>query len=432
MFKENEKRTYYKMTSLTLDEKLTLTAKSDELKLYNKAVPHIKYYNTKDKAVFWDAANYLLEQQKNEPYALITTLDLTLELPKWKAMKETKEEAKNKPKAKDELCEFVRSQWLLDVKKEEVIVKIMKNPVFAGIYIKTTAIQNFIDKQFRMIKIEKPPFRWQPYWVPVEIADFLQYMSDWAMAFHYEVELPCKDGIYESYEEAMQVFQQHHDRGKCLIISAKGGLGKTLLFGCMGPCSYWKDRFNYDQWNSWGYFNWFDDVDVYNEQTTQQDIKIGPKDFKYLKTWLGGQFNSGFTGKYRAVKNVCNFKPCVFITNNEFEERFNENALNYLRDINATFVRVTEPLFEPKNTRTIGGFAKWRKIDPRDYFYFQEIYGPKHPEELEAYNKAKEENASEPEPEPELDPIEDGRCEHQAKKRRWVPTEVEGVFALDP
>lgn len=366
------------------------------LNLYKKwtlltvAHPNFKGKDNKKFGSEYDMLKYVWDQKIE--YKCNFNVEAKLEELKCEKLLNKKNLTKTK-QIKEELAEYVRSQWLAGAPLEEVKQQILKNKEYANIYIYNTSIQNFVEKQFKQIKPIQPTPIFGKYYVPNELAEFLEYLNEWGEKYYNEVIIPCKENKFDNYEEAMKSFYQKYlQRGKAIIFYGKGGIGKTCLFSCYGPCSYWKDRFNYDQWNNWGFFNWFDDVDIFTKKYNNETHEITAADWEYLKTWIGGQQQSTINGKYRTTKTIFNLKPCVFITNIPINERFSENAIQYMKDLNTViFVNCYESLFTKKDTKTIGGFTKWREIDTTKTFYYKLLKNKKKEEK----NKRKQETEEE-------------------------------------
>lgn len=375
MFEEEDKtRNYVFKDSINQELLKERIENSKSFAILKVAHPNIKGKFNRDKGAPYDTLKYCWDQQIEYK----ANFDVEKKLEELKIIKDKQSQSqkrKIREENKSKLLEYIRQQFLIGKPKQDLIKYIMNKAEYAEIYLSNSSIQNAIEKIFNQTIPIQPVPRFGKYWVPIELSDFFDYLNEYTKNYHEEVIIPCNEGKYETYEEAMEAFiQKHEDRAKSIIISGKGGIGKTNLIACFGSCSYWKDRFNYDQWNNWGYFNWFDDVDVYGKKIDFENAKTSPNDWEYLKAWIGGQYQCSFSGKYRGVKTVVNCKPCIFVTNDEIEDRFSPEAIKYMNDIGVVRIRLEDKLFEPKDTRSIGGFAKWREIDTRNFYYYKNIY----------------------------------------------------------
>lgn len=269
-------------------------------KLLN-AHPFIEPINLKKENSLFNVLDYMLKQKIDETsnFDYVKLFNSLIPDPEKLKKKQKKTE---KQTIKIELSEFVKQHWLLGTSKEQVIDLIIKTPKYRTLYMFNSSIQNFVNSQFNKTKLSTPVPLFGKYWVTRELKEYLDYLDHYVKLYYEEVILPCKNGIFENYDQAMESFcQKHKERGKTVVIKGKGGIGKTHLFACYGPCSYWKDRFNFDQWNNFGAFNWFDDLDVYGKsQDYINNTVITASDWEYLKTWIGGQYHSTFSGKYRS------------------------------------------------------------------------------------------------------------------------------------
>lgn len=361
----------------SFDEKLITNAVRN--KFIINAHPFIEPVNLKKKNSLVEVYEYMLKQKIDESsnYNYLNNYIILKE-------KNNNLSVKNKKKSetqqlKEELSDFIKQHWQLGTSKEVLIEKIIQNPKFKTLYMFNQSIQSFVNTQFNKSKLATPIPIFGKYWVTRELKEYLEYLDNYVRTYYEEVINPCKNGEFENYEDAMEKFcQNHKERGKTIIIKGTGGIGKTHLLACFGPCSYWKDRFNFDQWNNYGAFNWFDDLDIYGKSADYvNNTIITATDWEYLKTWIGGQYHSTFSGKYRSVKTVINYKPCVFITNNNINERFSESALKYMKEIEVTFVNLNYKLYKKPNMSTIGGFCKYVEIDTRNTYYYKNIYSKK-------------------------------------------------------
>lgn len=336
------------------------------------AHPNFKGPDKKKFGSDYDMLNYVWKQKIE--YETTFNVEEKLEQLKIKKLQDLKKQTK-RTEIKDNLCEYIRQQWLAGAPKQEILNQISNDKDFSKVFMTNSSIQNFVNNEFNKTRQQEPEPVFGIYYVPIEVANFCEYLDNFTKNYYEEVILPCKNGKYPNYETAMgEFYQKYKQRGKCLIFKGKGGIGKTSLFGCYGKCSYWKDRFNFDQWNNWGFFNWFDDVDIYSKKLNN-NLKNTADDWEYLKTWIGGQFTSTFTGKYRAIKTVINCKPCIFTTNKEISERFNNDALKYMKDLGTiTFSESNYCLYKKPNTNTLNNFTKIKKIDTRNTYYYKNIY----------------------------------------------------------
>lgn len=363
-------------------------------KLIKFAHPNFKGPNKKNKNSEYNMLNYVYKQKIEHKSSFDVDSKLLELIKNIDNKKNNKKEEKNK--LKDELCNFIVHHWQISTPKEILIEKILKKSEYRSIYIQNSSIQNFVNTQYNKTKLASPIPIFGKYWIPIELKEYLDYLNDYIKNYYEEVIIPCKEDKYDNYDEAMEKFcQNHKERGKTIVIKGKGGIGKTHLFACFGPCSYWKDRFNFDQWNPLGAFNWFDDLDVYGKSPDSlNNGVITATDWEYLKTWIGGQYHATFSGKYRSVKTVINYKPCVFITNSDINERFNETALKYMKEIGVKFINLDYKLYEKPNRLTIGGFCKYVEYDTTKTYYYQNIYDKKN-EESDSSTEIVEENPTE-------------------------------------
>lgn len=387
-FTYDKEKQYYFKDELSDELFNEFSNSCDEWVLLHYAHPNIK--GKKHYGTVYEMLNYVWEQKTD----YLTNFDVEAKLAELKPEYDTRIKNKNKKKAKskarERLFDFIRESFLIGMPKNECIKKIMQDPELGNYFIGNNASQNFLEKQFKQTKPLKPIPIFGKYYVPVEMYDFLKYLDNFTKQFYEEVILKCKKNIYKSYEEAMEDFVLNHkERGRSIIIKGKGGIGKTHLFACYGWCSYWKDRFNFDQWNNWGFFNWFDDCDIFSKSVNPETKEIKANDWEYLKTWIGGHIQSTFSGRYRATKTVYNYKPCVFITNTDLRKRFNDEALKYMDDLKIPRVNLDYKLYEKPDSRNMDNYSRIKEIDTRDTYYYKNIYKRKNENEEESQNKRK-------------------------------------------
>lgn len=84
----------------------------------------------------------------------------------------------------------------------------------------------------------------------------------------------------------------------------------------LGTFSYWC--------TSWNFNN-------YCSTDSNEDAKNNSSDntWSYLKPWVGGQDIVSISGKYKQPENVKNNRPCIFVSNYKFADRFDEGAQKY-------------------------------------------------------------------------------------------------------
>jgi hypothetical protein len=197
-----------------------------------------------------------------------------------------------------------------------------------------------INDLFRNKPKSKPIPYWGNYWIPVELKDYLDYLNNW----------------FELWSKKKQPIGS---RPKPLYLSGCGSSGKSSLIACMGTFSYWCNVWNYNNWEGEASFNFFDDYDGSEDYKGNQVNS----NWTIMKPWIGGQPSVTISGKYKEPETVDNDKPCVFVSNKTFEDRFPPDAREYWKDVGATIVelgkyRLNKTPFENGISRkTIGGFA---------------------------------------------------------------------------
>lgn len=341
------------------------------------------------------------------------TVDERLQIEFEKLNKKDKLKESKELKAKDQkeydFCMWLREQILSGkFTQNELLNQIYKNKDYSYIYYsKFTNYNNLIKNHFKNKPIDKPKPYWGKFWIPKELANYLN-----------NILLPFIEKWNNDRENCVR-------RPPPLYLCGKGGCGKTSLMISLGTCSYWCNTWNFNNYEIQASFNLMDDYDG-SEDYKGNQISGG---FNLLKPWFGGQDVVSISGKYREPITVPNGKPLVFISNYSFDERFpKESDRKYLHDIGITVINLGEnDLFSPKDRSTIGGFCNWVEFDTRNTWYYknnikpkienfvQEIYSDQDPKDIDrSINLPRHGDLS-----PEVDqPIQGYDCQPDRKKRK--------------
>lgn len=401
MFKDiNNNREYHLDKDLSNQKLKELQNNCDEYKLLETAHPNLKFYQSYGSP--YDMLKYCWDQQI-EYKASFDVKQKLEELLKLKNEKNNKkiQNKESKQQLEDELCEEILSFYEEGYTLEEAETKIL-NSKYKTTYIKNYSIRQFTKEKFNKQKPITPTPKFGLYYVPNDFADYLDYLNNSFKSWYEEVIIPLKEGKFDTLSEAIDEFIINHpDRPTCAFIKGDGGNGKTSLIACYGICTYFKDRFNYDQWNPRGGFNWFDDCDIYGKELSKDNKTITASDWKFLKTWMGGQEISTFSGRYRGVLSVKNYRPCIFVSNDEKEERFPDYAISYMKKINVQFFRLPDnyKLYKKFDTRDTEFWAKFREIDTTKTYYYK-IY-----QEEQNNKKRKNKNEEKPNKKQNVNPL---------------------------
>lgn len=327
----------------------------DPEKMVLSAHPNISPKQKWGKVIFM--MDYVLDQaieiKSNFDYA-----KLRVELRKDFEKQDIQQEKKKTNKVIRELfVDYILNNTHLTPK--ELIKKINQIPDFK--YIMASAFINWTSYIHAMcnpeIPIELPETNYDyTFWLPVDLYNYLKQLDKWVEQWYVNGNKPLK-----------------RKRGiKSLILLGGTNTGKTSLIACMGEFSYFCNMWNVHNYHEELPFNVFDDIEtVYN--TTS--------DFGIMKGWIGRQKYITVTDKYVKKETILNnFKPTIFINNADFTELFvNDGVADYVRN-NSIIVSLSkfDNLYTPKNRQTIGGYAKWRKFDPKNTWYYQNIVTKKY------------------------------------------------------
>ena len=276
-------------------------------------------------------------------------------------------------KDKKEQMEFEFCEWIRclvrdnpEITKNEVIKEIMKDSQRNFLYMSKFLNYNaLINAVFREKPNTKPIPFFGKYWVPVELKEYLDYLNNW----------------YELWYKAQQ---PKGSRPRALYLSGSGNSGKSSLIAALGTFSYWCNVWNMNNWESKASFNFYDDFDI------SEDFKGNAiqSNWTIMKPWIGGQPTVTISGKYKQPLTVRNDKPCVFVSNQRFEDRWNEDARKYWHDCKATIVDLGDyklynsPEKNGINRKTIGGYTGWVEYDTTQTWYFKMFICGKTEEEL--------------------------------------------------
>jgi len=253
-------------------------------------------------------------------------------------------------------CNWLRDLILnhIEMTRYEVEQEIIKNEIYSELFLmKHMNYKSVLDSFFKVKPIVKPKPYFGIYYLPVELYRYCLYLNKWVERWH-NPEIKDKGS-----------------RPEGCFVSGRAKCGKTSFFMRFGIPCYWCNTWNYDAYESKTPFNMFDDFDgSYDSKGNQIH-----NSFHLMKPWFGGQDIVTISGKYKKPRTVVNGRPCVFVSNYSFNERFeNEADRDYIRSCCTVVDLGDEDLITPKDTRTIGGFTKWIKYDTRETWYYKNIY----------------------------------------------------------
>ena len=304
--------------------------------------------------------DYVTKQRKEKDekdWKIWSCFDWQIELKNLEKKKSGNSKRNEKEQLEYDFCNWLRS--LLkdnpEITKNEVIKEILDNSDWSYLYMsKFINYNSLINSVFKEKPNTKPIPFFGKYWVPVELKNYLDYLNNW---FHMW------------YKGTQPV----GTRPKSLYLSGCGNCGKSSLIAALGTFSYWCNIWNMNNWESKASFNFYDDFDI------SEDFKGNPiqNNWTIMKPWIGGQPTVTISGKYKQPLTVRNDKPCIFVSNQRFEDRWNEEARKYWYDCNATIVDLgncklyNTPEQNGISRKTIGGFTGWVEYDTTETWYFK-------------------------------------------------------------
>ena len=260
-------------------------------------------------------------------------------------------------------CIWIKDQILTRPKatKAEIIKDVMNNEDFTCIFFsKHINYSHVLDYYYKGKQNEKPTPYYGIFYVTPALKNYLDYLNDFVKRWY---EGTVKRG----------------ERPKCLYLSGSGNCGKTSLLSCFGTFSYWCTCWNINNWEGEASYNFFDDYDGSEDYKGNQLSS----NWTLLKPWIGGQDLVTISGKFKQPTTVANNKPCIFISNKHFEDRFPEDARKYFKDCGATIVNLPENknLYtnyenEYKSTGLIFS-ENWIEYDTRKTWYYLNKVAPK-------------------------------------------------------
>lgn len=333
------------------------------------AHPNIKFKGDKTERYCKDTytmLDYVTKQRKEraeEEFEIYSNFD-------WKTTIETLEKKLNKPKKNNselkqleyDFCMWIKDQILRrpNATKSEIINDLMKNKDFTWVYFsKHINYNSLFDHFYKGKKSEKPNPYYGIFYVPILLKTYLDYLDDFVKRWY---EGNVKRG----------------ERPKCLYLSGSGNCGKTSLLSCFGTFSYWCTCWNINNWEGEASYNFFDDYDG-SEDYKGNQLK---SNWTLLKPWIGGQDLVTISGKFKQPLTVANNKPCIFISNKHFEDRFPEDAREYFHDCKATIINLPKGknLYTNYENEYINSgliFSEnWVKYDTRKTWYYLNKVAP--------------------------------------------------------
>jgi hypothetical protein len=259
------------------------------------------------------------------------------------------EECENKLK---EMTDMIRHYILNEpnVTKTEVLQKIYEDDLFFYFYSKNYLNYNrLINDLFKNRPNAKPKKNYDfIFWVPTKLYDYLMWLDKWVEYW------------YTGQKDKLE----HRPKGLILIGGTR--TGKTSLMSTLGDFSYFKNVWNVDNWEGLPPYTIMDDMDA-------QDEGKGLS-FSWFKPWFGAQDAMTVTDKYKPKYDILNGKPLIWINNYDITESFqSETAQQYIKG-NMVYVNIGKrSLYEEPDRHSIGGFAGFRKFDPKTTWYYKNI-----------------------------------------------------------
>lgn len=259
------------------------------------------------------------------------------------------EECTNKLK---EMSEMIRHYILNEpnVTKTEILQKIYEDDLYFYFYSNNYLNWNrLINDLFKNKPNAKPKKNYEfIFWVPTKLYDYLMWLDKWVEYW------------YTGQKDKLE----HRPKGLILIGGTR--TGKTSLMSTLGDFSYFKNVWNVDNWEGLPPYTIMDDMDA-------QDEGKGLS-FSWFKPWFGAQDAMTVTDKYKPKYDIINGKPLIWINNYDITESFqSETAQQYIKG-NMVYVNIGKrSLFEEPDRHSIGGFAGFRKFDPKNTWYYKNV-----------------------------------------------------------
>lgn len=327
------------------------------------AHPNIKFKgdktdpNCKNTYKMIDYVTKQRKEKEEKEWKIWSCFDWQIELKKLEKKKSGNSKRNEKDQLEFDFCDWLRSliKDNPEITKNEVIKEILNNSDWSYLYMsKFINYNSLINAVFKEKPNTKPIPFFGKYWVPVELKEYLDYLNNW----------------FEMWYKGTQPIGT---RPKALYLSGCGNCGKSSLIAALGTFSYWCNIWNMNNWESKASFNFYDDFDI------SEDFKGNPiqSNWTIMKPWIGGQPTVTISGKYKQPLTVRNDKPCIFVSNQRFEDRWNEEARKYWHDCNATIVDLgnyklyNTPEKNGISRKTIGGFTGWVEYDTTQTWYFK-------------------------------------------------------------
>lgn len=336
----------------------------------------VKGYNKDECKDSFNMISYIIKQQR----CITSTFDIDEKL------KELEKEfvSKNSLKTKKNEIELEFSNWLRNKKAEgytisQVKEEIFKNEQYHHLYrLNFNNNDKYINEVFKKKDNTKPIPHYGVYYVHTILYDYIMYVNDFIKSWYEDLidKIEAVDLEDRNWKKFWEDFcKKHPERPKSLYLKGGASSGKTSLIRCLGDCSYWCNGWNYDKYELRSPLNFFDDYD---------NAKDKYDDWSYLKPWMGGQQVVHLDGKWRMPDDVPNHKPCIFVSNYNCTTRFpSESAQSYIKRFGVIVDEYPDDvkLYEKPETRTIGGFALWKKLDTRELYWYKRFIEPTLPKE---------------------------------------------------
>lgn len=126
------------------------------------------------------------------------------------------------------------------------------------------------------------------------------------------------------------------ERARALCLIGPSRFGKTAWARSLGRHIFWRQSTNLDTWDDEALYLVLDDID-----------------WKYLpnkKCWLTAMGDMTVTDRYRAKRDICNYKPAIYLVNPEQDPRLHfETGEESYWEANMDFVVLTKSLINTVN-----------------------------------------------------------------------------------
>lgn len=246
-----------------------------------------------------------------------------------------------------------------DKTKEEALKLIDQNDELTYIYFKNSGNwEKMLDKYCSKKQLKPEPY-WGKYYLPKKLYNYCIDLDKWVEHWMTNIDKPLKE-------------RQLHKRPKACLVFGKGDIGKTSLFMCFGDPAYLCNNWNRDHIDNKCPFVICDDYDNFKKKDFDGQLIVEDDRFWAIKGFIAGQDRVDCSDKFKNAKAIENGRPCIFISNYDYETRFKIESREYINSL-GTIVVECKRSFKIQSKDWIEGHNDYVCFDTRNTWYYKNL-----------------------------------------------------------